>query len=72
MGLRFVYRHRPAADLAEIQLLDCAGRFLAVGHFDEGEAAGAARIAIHNDIHGRDLPVLGEGLAQLVLVGGVR
>lgn len=48
-----------------------AGLFI-VGHLDEAEAAGAAGLAVDDDLGTVDLPVLGEQLGEVLLGGAVR
>jgi hypothetical protein len=46
--------------------------FLAAAHFDESEAFGSAGIAIDDDLHGQNCPVLFEQTLQIGVGHAVR
>ncbi|MFO1469188.1 MAG: hypothetical protein U1F35_22515 [Steroidobacteraceae bacterium] len=63
--LRFVHAQRPSAHLEAIGLLD--GRLrIRRWHVDEAEAARAAGLAIHHQLHGFHLSMPFEQLADFV------
>src|SRR5580658_5176847 len=63
-GTSFVYRQGPAADLLAVQRLDGVLSFLVGAHFDEAEAFGSARVAVHDHLSGLHRPVPCEHLLE--------
>src|SRR5262249_6119036 len=70
--LGLVHLEGAAAEVAAVEGADRVRRGVLVRHLDEGEAARAAGLAVHDDAHGLDRPVAPEGALQVLLGAGVR
>src|SRR5262245_63933597 len=70
-GPRFVDAQRPSAEVFAVEL--CYGRFgfALVRHLDEAEPARASRLAIHEDLDGRNCTKRTEGIAKLVFAHAI-
>jgi hypothetical protein len=66
---RFVHVEGAAIQFGSVQLSDGRLRFLRVGHFYEGEAAGLAGVPVRDDIHSFNVAELGKSREQVLLRG---
>jgi hypothetical protein len=68
---RFAHRDRTAVEQSAVHGLHCRSAHFIGFHFEEGEAAAAARLAIHDDFRRGNSPELGEGFLQTLGRDGV-
>jgi hypothetical protein len=69
---RFVDAQRASADVFTVELRNGRFGFALVRHLDEAEAARAARLAIHEDLDGRNFTKRTESIAKLVFAHAIR
>jgi hypothetical protein len=69
---RFIHGELAAIDVLIVQSLDRPLAFLAAAHFHEPETFGSAGIAIDDDLHGQNRPVLLEQTLQIRVGHAVR
>jgi hypothetical protein len=65
--LSFIHTQRATAHGIAVQALN-GTRCVGIVHFDESEATGTARVAIHDDFHGFDSAMLREEIAHSALI----
>ena len=71
LGVSLVDVDGPAVKVGLVESLDGLVAIVIV-HFDETETAGAAGVAIHNDVGRRDVAVLGEHFDEIVITNAPR
>ena len=67
----FAHRDRTAVEQSAVHGLHCCSTHFIGFHFEEGEAAAAVRLAIHDDFRRGNSPELGEGFLQTLGRDGV-
>ena len=71
LGVSLIDVDGPAVKVGLIESLDGLVAIV-IAHLDETETAGAASIAIHNDVGRRDVAVLGEHFDEIVITNAPR